>query len=174
MDRRGRENGESGRTERAGERREWGDRRERESEESGRTVRARERENGESGRTDRSFSSAKGASKSMISTASLPQQHRLDFYLKFDAPALRSKVAHGFHVTYTIHHVPGKLLYTADTLSRAPADQAPKLVDEIEIYIHEVVMPALPAGPSRLEAYCSAQAKDPVCGDHGILSVWVA
>ena len=65
---------------------------------------------------------------------------------------------------YTIHHVPGKLLYTVDTLSRAPADQAPKLVDEIEIYIHEVVMPALPAGPSRLDAYRSAQAKDPVCG----------
>ena len=43
---------------------------------------------------------------------------------------------------YTISHVPGKMLYTADTLSRAPVDSADKtaLVDaETEMFVQAVI-----------------------------------
>ena len=43
---------------------------------------------------------------------------------------------------YTISHVPGKLLYTADTLSRAPVDSADKtvIVDaETEMFVQAVI-----------------------------------
>lgn len=65
---------------------------------------------------------------------------------------------------YTVSHVPGKNLYTADTLSRAPlpdtADSS--LESEAEIFISAVTS-GLPATASRLAAYRQAQADDPVC-----------
>ena len=70
--------------------------------------------------------------------------------------------------SYTVHHVPGKLLNTADALSRAPGsrdsdEQHVRQQDEIEAFISTVVIPALPAGSTRLEVYLQAQDKDKVC-----------
>ncbi len=66
---------------------------------------------------------------------------------------------------YSIQHVPGKLLYTADTLSRAPTsatgDQS-TLSDEPETCIENVTS-TLPASAQRLEAYRKAQAEDSAC-----------
>ena len=59
---------------------------------------------------------------------------------------------------YTIQHVPGKLLYTADALSRAPitATEAPlDQSDEVETFI-ESVTSNLPASTPWLEAYRKA------------------
>ena len=65
--------------------------------------------------------------------------------------------------TYTVVHVPGKFLYTADTLSRAPLDA---LVDMAEEEVEELGLAAvatLPASPHRLEVYRKAQRDDLVC-----------
>ena len=70
---------------------------------------------------------------------------------------------------YDITHVPGKLLYTADTLSRSPLpiskEVSPppfKSPEEVEAFIEGIVL-TLPASESRLAAYWSAQQSDPVC-----------
>ena len=68
---------------------------------------------------------------------------------------------------YTIHHVPGKLLYTADTLSRAPIATdsiSLSLQEEVEFFIQSVT-DSLPASTTRLEMYKTAQDDDPVCSD---------
>lgn len=58
---------------------------------------------------------------------------------------------------YSIHHVPGKLLYTADALSRAPTFSATsKLEEEVKEYVDDVVA-ALPATERRLQEYRVAQ-----------------
>lgn len=62
---------------------------------------------------------------------------------------------------YAVGHVPGKLLYTADTLSRAPTADAQ--ADDTEAFIRIVTIPALPASPDRLDAYRRAQREDPGC-----------
>ena len=56
------------------------------------------------------------------------------------------------YYSYSIQHVPGKLLYTADALSRAPTTSASpdSVVEEMEEFISSVVIAALPASPSRL------------------------
>ena len=55
---------------------------------------------------------------------------------------------------FSINHVPGKFLYTADALSRAPIDQDPsaseELQSEVECYVN-VVTVSLPASDHRLE-----------------------
>ena len=68
---------------------------------------------------------------------------------------------------YTIQHVPGKFLYTADALSRAPIRVTPTLEEittqkEVEIFIDSVVQ-QLPASSNRLQAYQKAQYDDPIC-----------
>ena len=66
---------------------------------------------------------------------------------------------------YTVHHVPGKLLNTADALSRAPhgsmddAEQYARREEEIEAFITTVVIPALPADTARLNAYRKLKTK---------------
>ena len=67
---------------------------------------------------------------------------------------------------YVVSHVPGKLLYTADTLSRAPEtseDDTRPLQDLADAYISEVVIPSLPASPTRLDMYRQAQKRDSEC-----------
>ena len=68
--------------------------------------------------------------------------------------------------TYTISHVPGKMLYTADTLSRAPVDSidltAPTDVDT-ENFVQAVVSNCLPISSSRLDEICEAQNDDSTC-----------
>jgi len=68
---------------------------------------------------------------------------------------------------YTVCHVPGRHLYTADTLSRAPvAESEPddnSLQEEVEAFVNSVVERSLPATEQRLDAYRHAQEQDPVC-----------
>ena len=68
---------------------------------------------------------------------------------------------------YTINHVPGKTLYTADALSRTPLQETSDTGDctstnEIEQFV-QVVTAALPANQDRLDSYRKAQAEDSIC-----------
>ena len=67
---------------------------------------------------------------------------------------------------YTIHHVPGKSLYTADMLSRAPlqetADKSGLIPSETEQFVQSITA-SLPASEERLEMYAKAQATDKLC-----------
>ena len=69
--------------------------------------------------------------------------------------------------SYDITHVPGKELYTADTLSRAPLSDQPSadsiaLQDLAELCVIAAVS-NLPASNPRLETYRKAQSRDPIC-----------
>ena len=67
---------------------------------------------------------------------------------------------------YTIEHVPGKLLYTADALSRAPTADADvnalQSEEEVEVFMDAVVS-TLPASAQQLQMYCKSQAEDSEC-----------
>ena len=68
---------------------------------------------------------------------------------------------------YTIHHVPGKTLYTADTLSRAPLREPHEVNNsqsaaEIEQFVHAITT-ALPASPDHLDSCSKTQAEDNLC-----------
>ena len=72
---------------------------------------------------------------------------------------------HLARLRYTIVHVPGKLLYTADNLSRSPSTSEPndvRLQEEAEV-VMETCIAYLPASAGRLEEYRKAQAKDYIC-----------
>ena len=66
---------------------------------------------------------------------------------------------------YTVHHVPGKLLYTADALSRAPVPETGdrSLEEEVETFVDSITELTLPATKQRLNVYRQAQERDPVC-----------
>lgn len=64
---------------------------------------------------------------------------------------------------YDVTHIPGKLLYTADTLSRAPIEgENITLVEEAEIQIESVIS-HLPASTQTLEMYSQEQNRDRTC-----------
>ena len=67
---------------------------------------------------------------------------------------------------FSIEHVPGKLLYTADTLSQAPLKEDnlknSELQTEVESFIATIVC-NLSASQERLLVFQKAQAADPVC-----------
>ena len=68
---------------------------------------------------------------------------------------------------YEVVHVPGKELYTADALSRAPSTPAQDArvveeVEEVQLFANAVTT-ALPASKDRLTAYRKAQQEDTVC-----------
>jgi transposase InsO family protein len=67
--------------------------------------------------------------------------------------------------SYNILHVPGKLLYTADTLSRAPQSHSEE--DKRKSYNIEfnlsAILQQLPANAETLEKYLQAQKEDPIC-----------
>ena len=66
---------------------------------------------------------------------------------------------------YTITHVPGKLLYTADALSQAPSastENDSRLQDEAETFM-EIGILSLPASAGRLSQYRKAQEDDTLC-----------
>ena len=67
--------------------------------------------------------------------------------------------------TYTIRHVPGKELYTADTLSRAPLPHTgdSKEGEDLAELLVETVTNHLPVSRDRLKVYRQAQHTDPVC-----------
>ena len=66
---------------------------------------------------------------------------------------------------YTISHVPGKQLYTADTLSRAPVPSVKHdtELEELAELLMETHIAHLPASKGRLETYRTAQSSDPTC-----------
>ena len=78
---------------------------------------------------------------------------------------LRFRLRLGWY-SFTISHVPGKFMYTADALSRAPSESedtsSKELEEEVETYIAAVVS-SLPATSKRLRQYQEAQLKDPEC-----------
>ena len=68
---------------------------------------------------------------------------------------------------YEIRHVPGKLLHTADALSRAPLKNAVSpnelvQVEEMEFHTSSVTS-TLPVSSSRLASFSQDQADDSVC-----------
>ena len=65
--------------------------------------------------------------------------------------------------TYSIVHVPGKLLYTADTLSRSPLTTSSdaSLEELAELAMHSCIA-HLPASPDRCCKYKAAQHADPL------------
>ena len=67
---------------------------------------------------------------------------------------------------YTISHVPGKLLYTADTLSRSPQEylgQDEYLAELTEEQMTTTTTNEFPTTTHSLETYRQAQREDPVC-----------
>lgn len=69
--------------------------------------------------------------------------------------------------SYTIAHVPGKQLITADALSRAPLEGPPtagdlQLEKEVEVFV-DCVLSSLPATEKKLEEIKKAQKEDKVC-----------
>lgn len=66
---------------------------------------------------------------------------------------------------YDVTHVPGKLMYTADTLSRAPlalSDKDSTLQEQADT-LAELHVAHLPASKQRLDHYRHSQVADPVC-----------
>ena len=53
---------------------------------------------------------------------------------------------------YTVYHVPGKQLFTADALSRAPIPETIEdpLQEEVESFVEAITQMSLPAIPQRL------------------------
>ena len=71
------------------------------------------------------------------------------------------------HFQYSIYYVPGKELYTPDTLSRAPLPTQLdtlecKALDETEIFV-QTLIDSLPAHKDRLNEYRQNQATDAIC-----------
>ena len=64
---------------------------------------------------------------------------------------------------YIVFHVPGKLLYAADALSRAPMPETGEDPLEVEGFVESITQFALPASKQRLDIYRQAQKDDPVC-----------
>ncbi len=68
--------------------------------------------------------------------------------------------------TYDIVHVPGKQMYTADTLSRAPSSQATAadtdLEEETKSYVQSI-MSTLPASDQRMEQIRLNTMEDDIC-----------
>ena len=66
---------------------------------------------------------------------------------------------------YRIVHIPGKEIYTADTLSRAPisSEISDLNLEEEAKMLMEMSIRHLPASPKRLDEYRSAQIADHVC-----------
>ena len=66
---------------------------------------------------------------------------------------------------YTMEHVPGKFLYTADALSRslAPLDDNGDISSrDVDCFVNAMIL-SLPASPDRLQIYKTAQAEDKIC-----------
>ena len=67
---------------------------------------------------------------------------------------------------YSISHVPGKLLYTADTLSRAPVAStcSAHIQEEAQTeFFASALVSTLPASQDRLDEYRTAQQEDNTC-----------
>ena len=69
--------------------------------------------------------------------------------------------------SFDIAHVPGKELYTADTLSRAPVNLTSQCKDDVlqqDVEAHvQLIMEGIPASDARLAEVLRQQAEDAVC-----------
>ena len=65
---------------------------------------------------------------------------------------------------YSISQVPGKMLYMADTLSRAPlpSSATDEITSDTESFVHSVIS-AIPASTDYLDSYRTAQKQDSIC-----------
>ena len=67
---------------------------------------------------------------------------------------------------YTMHNVPGKSLYTADTLSRSSLNEVTDKFDvsstKTEQFVQAITV-KLPGNADRLEAYAKARANERIC-----------
>ena len=65
---------------------------------------------------------------------------------------------------YSINHVPGKTLYMADTLSRAPLNipTTNEITEDTEKFVQAIIS-GIPASKDYLESYRKAQSEDIVC-----------
>ena len=68
---------------------------------------------------------------------------------------------------YSIQHIPGKTLYTADTLSRTPVkdisdDSSSYSYQEIDQFV-QAITATFPGSPDCLDSYRKAQAEDSIC-----------
>ena len=81
-------------------------------------------------------------------------------------PRILTFCLHLDRFSYDIKHVPGKELYTADTLSRAPIQSqnadSPDMQEIPELCMMSIIK-HLPASNQRLEMYRKAQSEDPIC-----------
>ena len=70
---------------------------------------------------------------------------------------------------YSIVHVPGKFLYTANALSRDPLPQSQgKLIEEGNVILESLIIAdvnSLPASKSKLDDYREAQQADSICSE---------
>ena len=68
------------------------------------------------------------------------------------------------HFHYTISHIPGKLLYTADALSHAPISNGDleHFDQDAELFVESVIL-YLPASKDRLDVFRKAQSEDSTC-----------
>ena len=71
---------------------------------------------------------------------------------------------HLMRFQYSISHVPGKTLYMADTLSRAPlhVSATDDITSDTERFVQSIIS-ALPATKDNLDSYHIAQREDPIC-----------
>jgi len=63
---------------------------------------------------------------------------------------------------YTISHLPGKFLYTADALSRTPISNADHRDYDVKLFVQSIVS-CLPASQDRLDVSRKAQSADSTC-----------
>lgn len=63
---------------------------------------------------------------------------------------------------YSVFHVPGKLLYATDALSRASMPETEEPV-EMESFVDSITKFTLPASMQRLDVYKQAQQDNPAC-----------
>ena len=66
---------------------------------------------------------------------------------------------------FVASHIPGKLLYAADALSRAPTRERgeEELQEEVDAFINHVTVPSIPATSKQLQVYRQAQVEDAEC-----------
>ena len=63
---------------------------------------------------------------------------------------------------YSISHVPGKFLYTTNTLSHAPVDEVITADDDTEAMV-QAILSLFPANSDRLDEYHKEQHADATC-----------
>ncbi len=94
---------------------------------------------------------------------SISFHHSFSLFLRIPPHLIRFRLRLS-HFSYTIEHVPGKLLYTADVLSRAPESASSNsVINDMEHFVLSSIIASLPASSRRLATYSDAQKQDDIC-----------